>query len=465
MATATQGLLAGALLALAACSCETSDDPTTVSVTVSLSPPRPRVGEEVTLSVSLTSAVGTDVDVTYVLSNPSGVEARARTFSAVAIAANAPSVVREVLTDVTGTPGHHTLSLRVRRGQRIAFEAADAASFFVESPDAIDGGHGGGSGGGGGAGGGGGNGGGGSADGGSDAGGSGGGQPPGHWLSGAGGDHIADGTFGTWRGAPVDIAGTWSDDSAENQAEVWSIRSGFEYGKWTRPIDIAVGGIFGDETWAKAASGDLDGRFRASLTTIRDARQGRGTTYIRFAHEFNGDWYWPVTPSNVADFKKAWVRFAALKEEIFPEAKLVWCPNDGTTGTLKLDVRDAYPGSDFVDVIAVDSYNWDPAANSQAEFDRKIQMTDGFGAPVGIEQWRKFAELKGRPFAIAEWSGNAPQGDNPEYMSAFHTWLVAHGGSGPGQVLYEILFNTWDDFRLYPNSHQPDAAARYKQEW
>ncbi|MEZ4226949.1 MAG: glycosyl hydrolase [Polyangiaceae bacterium] len=289
--------------------------------------------------------------------------------------------------------------------------------------------------------------------------------PTGTWLSGAACEGVLDGSFGTWRGRAVEIAGVWADDS-DNQRNVWVLQ--MDYANWSGPIDVANGGIFPNEgeSWAKAAAGAYDERWKESLTNIKKARQGKGTTYIRFAHEFNGDWYWPVLSGDAESFKQAWVRFYNLKQSIFPEGKLAWSPNDGTT--INLDVRTAYPGSQYVDVIAVDSYNWDPPATDAQEFSSKINKLDSFGAPLGLEAWRKFAESKGVPMAISEWSGVASRGDFPEYMTELHKWIAAHAGSGPGQIAYEILFNCpWsnNDFELHPSTAQPNAADRYRQEW
>jgi hypothetical protein len=313
----------------------------------------------------------------------------------------------------------------------------------------------------------------------------------GSWLSGSSGDYVMDGTFAKWRGRTVEIAGTWSDNTAENQQGAWSVQESGTFGSWQGPIDLAVGGIFPDEgeSWSKAAGGSYDSRWTTTLNNIKKARQGKGLTFIRFAHEFNGDWFWPVygDSTSTSDFKKAWIRFAKLQRSVFPDAKLVWCVNDGTSGSLDLDVRDAFPGADYVDVIGVDSYNNWPAAGTQNQFEEKINMTDGKGAPVGIEKWRQFAKDQGLPLAIPEWSGCAIENtssntevavDYPVYMEQFYAWLKDNAGTGPGQVWYEIIFNIaagfGDDYapessggkyQLYPVSNMPNSAKRYAELW
>jgi len=270
--------------------------------------------------------------------------------------------------------------------------------------------------------------------------------------------------------------GTWHDVSAAEQERLSSIAPGGGWGAWQGALDLAIGAIFKGEgeSWSAAANGAYDGRWRRVLDRIKSYRAGKGTTYIRFAHEFNGNWWphlWMVTEAEVVDFKKAWRRFFALKQEIFPQARLVWCPNDGTSSGIK-DIRTAYPGSDSVDVLAIDTYNWWPFVTNASEFAAKWSATDGSGAPRGPEAWRLFAQAQGVPLAIGEWASQgvddgsgAGGGDSPAYMQGMHDWLRANGGAGPGQIEYEVLFNLWSKFELWPDTVQPQAAARYRELW
>jgi hypothetical protein len=292
------------------------------------------------------------------------------------------------------------------------------------------------------------------------------------WLSGVSGDGVVDGSFGAWRGRPVEIAGTWNDNF-ESQEWQWSVRPGFSMAQWRGDLDDAVGGIYKDrgESWAAAGDGAYDQRWRRALTNLASSWQGRpGTVYIRFAHEFNGDWYpWAVKSGEVADFKRAWGRFRALQREVFPAAKLVFCPNAETSRSLGYDWRRAFPGRDLVDVVAVDYYNQWPFVSSRAEFAPAMDRFDAWGAPRGLERHREFAESVGLPFAISEWSSNADFGDSPAFMEGLHSWLSEHAGTGAGQVLYEIEFNVGShgggNFALHPVNHQPAAVAAYRNLW
>jgi hypothetical protein len=156
----------------------------------------------------------------------------------------------------------------------------------------------------------------------------------------------------------------------------------------------------------------------------------------------------------------------------------VLCPNDGTSPELGgLDVRKLWPGDDeqgrpVANVYAVDSYNQSPHVTDEGAFTKKIDAEQADGSPLGIERHRRFAESKGVPFAVAEWGNNGdPQaelggGESPLYVEQFHRWVKAHAGDpaspAPGQVLYEIQFNLWEQFQFWPQTRQPETAAAYR---
>jgi hypothetical protein len=293
-------------------------------------------------------------------------------------------------------------------------------------------------------------------------------SPPLPWLSGASGEGVTDGTFGAWRGSPVEIAATWMDNN-EGQVQLWFLKSGESYGDWTLPLDVSIGAIGDGETWEAAAAGGYDSRWRESLTNLRDLRAGRGTTYIRFAHEMNGDWYpWSVNSGNYRAFVQAWRHFRQLQREIFPEAKLVFGVNRESVGT-NMDWREFFPGAEYVDVIGVDYYNQSPHIETAEEWDEAVQATDHWGGPKGLEQHRRFAESVGLPLALPEWGSNASEGDSPHFFREMYEFFSAHAGSGPGQVLYEILFNVDRDerhFVLYDEYiRMPESARVYQELW
>lgn len=289
---------------------------------------------------------------------------------------------------------------------------------------------------------------------------------PARWASGVSGAGVVDGSFATWRASPVPIAGTWSDNN-EAMIGLWQLRSGGEYAGWGGDLDLAVGAIGAGETWAAAATGAYDARWRQSLVTLRQLWSGHpGRLYLRFAHEFNGDWYpWSVTASSVADFRSSWLRYRALQQEIFPQARLVFSVNSDTATAAGFDWRTAFPGAASVDVLAVDYYNMYPWTNTVADFQALSRQYDRWGAPRGLQRHQEFAQLVGLPFAVSEWGNNAAFGDAPVFVQQMHAFFAAHSGTGAGQLAYEVYFNVIkddDQWVLNPVTRAPQAAAAYR---
>lgn len=284
----------------------------------------------------------------------------------------------------------------------------------------------------------------------------------GQWMSGAAGEGVPNGQFAAWRGTSVPIVGSWSDISPDAQVQLWSIRPGLEYANWNGSMDLAVGAIFDGETWGQAAAGAYDARWAQSLQQAKAmwTNKGRGTLYLRFAHEWNGTWMkWSVKQADLGNFRTAWQRFATLKERIFPEAELVFCTNGDTVGQT-YDWRAGWPGDQYVDVYATDWYagHWKYYG---------LDKSDRYGGPTGLNTHRQFAAEHGKPFAVPEWGNNTEHGDQPAYIQFMRDFAGKYGGSGSGNLLYEIYFNViWspNQFALFPENRTsaPQASAKYK---
>lgn len=262
------------------------------------------------------------------------------------------------------------------------------------------------------------------------------------WASGSSGFGVATGLVGTWRDRPVDIAGTWADDES-NSANFWSLQKGGEYGNWNKPVDVAVGAFDAGGSWSRAAAGAYDDRWSRSLAKLKALRSSSGSnTYVRFAHEMNGNWYpWQANAANASDFRAAWKRYRALQLKIFPSAKLVFNVNRESIGT-SLDWRKLFPGKGYVDALGVDYYNNWPYVGTASQWDKSLEDTDVWGAPKGLAKHLAFANSQGLSLTINEWSGNASFGDSPAFVTGLLSYVRAHAGWNAGQIRYEILFNS-----------------------
>ena len=83
--------------------------------------------------------------------------------------------------------------------------------------------------------------------------------------------------------------------------------------------------------------------------------------YIRFAHEFNGNWYpWggPVNGNSVASFKRMWRHVVdVMRGAGARNVRWVWSPIDqDPQGAPRFERY--YPGRGYVDVLGVSGFNW-----------------------------------------------------------------------------------------------------------
>jgi hypothetical protein len=102
----------------------------------------------------------------------------------------------------------------------------------------------------------------------------------------------------------------------------------------------------------------------------RDAKAWGGEVLLRFLHEFNGDWYTWGGNKNGREkggpekVKRVWRyvvdRFRAAGAR---NVKWIWCPHGVTIDRSEEawnDLEQYWPGTDYVDWLGMDAYNWYP---------------------------------------------------------------------------------------------------------
>lgn len=101
--------------------------------------------------------------------------------------------------------------------------------------------------------------------------------------------------------------------------------------------------------------------------------------FLRFAWEMNInsiEWSVSRVGSTSGDFVLAWRRFHdILEQENVGNVLWVWSPNEGGS----LNLRDLYPGDNYVDWLALDGYNW--------------------GTTQPWSSWRTFSQVFSRSYA------------------------------------------------------------------
>lgn len=128
----------------------------------------------------------------------------------------------------------------------------------------------------------------------------------------------------------------------------------------------------------------------------QDVRTYNGRVLIRFAHEFDGNWFpWGIgKPGNsVAEFKRAWRHihriFRDKKTGIAKKARFIWSPQGSKGGKW---MKQVFPGKSYVDYIGFTAFNW--AAYKRLEW-RSLSN-------VVSRRLKLFKDLPKKPFIVAE---------------------------------------------------------------
>jgi hypothetical protein len=279
------------------------------------------------------------------------------------------------------------------------------------------------------------------------------------WQSGAAGVEAEDGSFATWRGKPLGIVAVWSDTDAEAQTQLDAVDA---YAGFKGEMDVAVGALAPGETWQRAAAGAYVTRWTRAMRNLRAKRAGKGTTYIRIGHEFNGDWFaWGVKAKDAAAYKQGYRLYASIARKEFPQAKLTWSPNGGNHTDISIDRL--YPGSDVVDVIGPDIYDGYPPVTSDVTWREELNRWLAPGSPTGLAAWQRYAAAKHKPLGLGEWGMQG--GDHPSFIKGMHDFIAKYAArkgsqSVAGRFVYDCYFNAETKFKIY-NGDNPASGQMY----
>jgi len=161
------------------------------------------------------------------------------------------------------------------------------------------------------------------------------------------------------------------------------------------------------------------GTFDSYITSwAQHAAQFGQPVMVRFAHEMNGHWYpWGigVNGNTAADYVAAWRHV----HDLFVAAgatnvQWVWCPNVGALS----DLAAGYPGSQYVDYVGVDGYNWGDFgwwttwSSPRAVFNPTLQFLSNLHL--------------GKPVIIDETGAASSGGPKPTWITNFVRYVVAN---------------------------------------
>jgi beta-mannanase len=130
-------------------------------------------------------------------------------------------------------------------------------------------------------------------------------------------------------------------------------------------------------------------------------------------HEMNGDWYpWggTVNGNSAKDYVRAWRRMHDIFSRVgATNVRWVWSPHaDDVPGTKANAFERYYPGSAYVDVLALDGYNW---GSSPGSFGGWRSFDQIFVAP-----YARLARLGPQPIWIAETASDTVGGDKAAWI-------------------------------------------------
>lgn len=167
----------------------------------------------------------------------------------------------------------------------------------------------------------------------------------------------------------------------------------------------------------------LAGKWDTYLQTFGESVKQYGhPVMLRFAHEFNGDWYPWVFDNGVVGGTvtkpERWIQaYQYVHDKVVAaggkNAIWLWSPNVGKGGKNPNDVTSYYPGDQYVDWIAVDGYNW---GTSQS-----WSSWQSFSQVFGPIYDKMVAKYPGKPIMIGEFgcssTGETTGQDKPTWIT------------------------------------------------
>ena len=179
--------------------------------------------------------------------------------------------------------------------------------------------------------------------------------------------------------------------------------------------------------------------------------------FVRWGHEFNGNWYpWGIANNN-AD-PSLYVRAYRHVHDLAVAAgarnvQWVWAFNNGSSPDEGYnDPAGAYPGDEYVDWVGVDGYNWgfgpswDPAGDHWA----------GFDATFSAAYAKARAVAPHRPVMLGEFASSEDGGDKAQWLADMDATL--RSGAYPDLKLL-TYFDVLKEEAWSPHSSPAALAA------
>jgi glycosyl hydrolase family 26 len=236
------------------------------------------------------------------------------------------------------------------------------------------------------------------------------------------------------------------------------------------------------------ASGADDGYYKTLARNLVAA--GFGSSYIRLGWEFNATWMgWSVCKQDgsgpaswAGDFVPAFRNIVTSMRSVSgANFKFIWNPLEGSNVSCFINLANYYPGSSYVDVVALDVY--DGISQSISSAARWTDFLNGVNAghwtsvvPSGIAgqkfegfglNWlAAFGKAHDKEVGIPEWgldsaSTNDGGGDDAYFVTQMANWIKANA-TGPA-IFWNANGGTLQlDIPNYASGGTPNATAAFK---
>ncbi len=194
-----------------------------------------------------------------------------------------------------------------------------------------------------------------------------------------------------------------------------------------------------ENTLAQGAAGTEDSNFVAIARNL--VADGFGNAVLRPGWEFDGTSYpWSVrNNTDAGNFSTYWQNIVtAMRSVQGANFTFVWSPEGFQS--LSWDINDAYPGSNYVNYVSLDVYDWswDPTIfasgnpNNAATIAQSNAVFNSFLTdPEGLNWLTSFARAQDKPiaipeFAVTERNDGHGLGDDPSFINNMHSWAVTN---------------------------------------
>jgi hypothetical protein len=177
--------------------------------------------------------------------------------------------------------------------------------------------------------------------------------------------------------------------------------------------------------------------------------------FLRFNWEMNGSWFpWAesVNGNRPGEYVAAWRHVHDIFEEVgADDATWTWCPNVDPEGRLT-DLRELYPGDEYVDWTCLDGYNWGPGADPP----RPWRSFSSLFRPTYDEITNEIAPSK--PLLIGETASSEKGGSKPGWIHGMFAALKTEFPKVRGLVWFDKV----DDGMDWPLESSSEAEAAFR---